>query len=444
MLSFGKLTAFMNEATLHVLDRFGKSIPLEVVSRDCWFTVSADRKTLTPLATDAPQTNFQQVITTTGDLPATKVFFRIQIGKSVQQTPLVLGIALDGLVKALEYDPHDKQQLWQQLEWEKGRFLIHAESRQLLGTASGANTLELTGTEDYSSWTMWTLDTSNASTAGNNGFFRLTINGLSLDILGESGAIKLSPFTDSGCRFIWESTSYTLTWRSAVLKNFLRSRGPVFVHASGTPRPTNVPQFRQDFENLNSGFQAMGDAPKVYVIVRQSSEPIYLNYTDITYCLLYTPMNAGDTARCGWRFITARYNNTNNLLESVYFPGAGQGWMYNVDLNFSVMANPEHNPLKVIKRGAAAAKLHIYVDQDLVLRPQFPQGTTNPDILDASKWALSLDSGDEKVHEVVEAEMLVDDQSGSKPVKPAWMDSETRWTAGGEGQFAPVAVLDVM
>ncbi|KAI5805240.1 hypothetical protein EDC01DRAFT_784304 [Geopyxis carbonaria] len=440
VLKFGKLTAFMNEATLECLSYTLKGFALENMDDSCWFTTDGGQ--IKPMINSAPTQGFQQIVTTTGDLPTTENNFRIQIRQTIQQTPWVLALDSSHNLRAVEYDTYDRNQIWNQLEWEKGRFITHVATGKLLGIASDWNSVELA--DGYSSHTMWRLD-SSVSTIG-NGFFKLDNTGLALDILADPSATKpllatsTSPY---GCRFVSESSNYTLTHRHMVLKTFIRSHGPVFVHAKGVTPPTDEVEFPEEIHALNPGFSTFSATPKVYIIVRQSSEPIYLNYTDISYCLWYAPAYAADTTR-GWRFITARYNNTTKALESVYFPGGGQGWIYNIDLNFSVMTNPDQNQLKVVKRQkpSLATKLHVYVGPDLVIRPDFPPPSTNADIVDAEKWGTSLESGEDTIGRVVEAEMLVDDQSGSKPTRPLWVESSVPWTTGGEGQFMPVGILN--
>lgn len=65
---------------------------------------------------------------------------------------------------------------------------------------------------------------------------------------------------------------------------------------------------------------------------------------------------------------------------------------------------------------------------------------------DAGKWGLQLDCGKDGVVEVAEAEMLVDDQAGSKPYRPEWVEGKRKWVdlGGGEGEVMPVGILDGM
>ncbi|TGZ77418.1 hypothetical protein EX30DRAFT_374627 [Ascodesmis nigricans] len=425
VLKFGNLSAFMNEATLRILDASGNSVKLDAVTERCWFVVSEDRKQITSMALNTSPPPFQEVVTITGDLPVKTIPFRIQIGRGIGELPFVLGAQTAREVMAVPYDPYDKGQLWYQLEWEKGRFIIHASTRELLSwrSVNGEPQLYL-ASPPYTSQCLWRLDHSTSSNPMKNGFFPLWGMG-ALTFTLDDPAPNIDPLSPRpirfrllsptlyGVRFISSSTSYTLTWRSIVLKTFLQSHAPVFLHLPSTPLPTNIP-YHHSVANSTPG-------PKVYIIVRQSSEPIYLNYTDITYCLFYPLSSASSHARSGWRYITTRYNNTTHLLECVYFPstpasiadplGLG-GWVYNIDLTFSATATVDDNPLKILKRTKprTATKLHVFVDENLVIRPVFPTIISGGLPAEwASPWA--VDAGNNEVMEVVEARMVVDDGS---------------------------------
>lgn len=149
----------MNEATSTLLDSSGNSIALGSAKNNCWFNLSTDRKSVTSIVPGTPAPAFQEVVTATGDLPVSKVLFRIQIGNSIQGNPSVIGVTSDGSVKAVPYDPFDKGQLWHQLEWEKGRFIIHAESQKLLARSAIGLAVQLVD-PPFNNSALWLLDYS--------------------------------------------------------------------------------------------------------------------------------------------------------------------------------------------------------------------------------------------------------------------------------------------
>lgn len=422
----------MNEATLHVLDDELRNVPLDSMTHRCWFRTEYGSLRTMFRNSVAP---FQRAVLQTGDIPDTTVFYRIQIANDVQKMPTVIGIDGDGKLAVVAYDALDKNQLWRIVEWCGDRFLIHAESKRLLGVPDPDNSpiVGLVGSKyEYSKATLWTWDTSKLA---RNGFFKLVNNSAQVTVVGST--VQCSESSKFGVRFVQDVPHhFVLTTHHLVLKNFLASHAPVFVHAKEAPLPTNIHRFKQLAEN--SGKQVSDDpaAPKVYIIVRQATEPIYLNYTDVTFCLLYPPKSKEDMSR-GWRFATLRFNNATHDLVSVHLPGRNQGWLHN---------HKRHNPLRILRQQGPLApmKLHLYVGRDLVIRAAFPKEVTKESVLDSGKWGSCLDSGNEKVAEIVQAEMLVDDFSGSKPVRPQWVEGTKEWTAGGEGQYMPVAMLDAM
>jgi hypothetical protein len=239
-----------------------------------------------------------------------------------------------------------------------------------------------------------------------------------------------------------------------MLSTFIKTKAPVFVHAKGAPQPTSVDQYLagctvSDRSNpstapisadpnslpttpgdwvLNySGASSTGGM--AYIIVRDTAEPIYINYTDFFIYLFYPPTPSSTR---GWQHITMRFNNESNILESVWFPSLG--WIYNLDMNYSSLGSPDANPLKVIKRADNTTKLHVYVGTDLVPVPQFPTGTTNQQIIDNSQWGLSLDSG--AVNVLLQADMIKDDENLSRPVPPPWMRFGGSWVTGSNNSNA--------
>jgi hypothetical protein len=131
-----------------------------------------------------------------------------------------------------------------------------------------------------------------------------------------------------------------------------------------------------------------------------------------------------------------RVNNDSKLIESVYFPDGGQGWVYNLNMNFSTIIDTKANPLRIIKGASNTTKLHVYVKPDLTITPFFPAGIADSDITNPMKWGLTFDAGGKS--QLLEAGMLRDDTKGSKPVRPQWMDYIGRWVdSSGPRAFGP-------
>jgi hypothetical protein len=149
-----------------------------------------------------------------------------------------------------------------------------------------------------------------------------------------------------------------------------------------------------------------------------------VNYTDISYHLLYPPSSSPPTAG-GWTYITLRYNNYTNLLSSVFFPSIG--WIFNLDLSTDPSAT---NPLSIIKRADETTKLHVQIGADLNPVPSFG-GMVNTYIIDDTNWGLVLDSSASGKNALLEAGMIRDDESGSRPVPPSWMRYKGAWVSGG-------------
>lgn len=321
----------------------------------------------------------------------------------------------------------------------------------------------------YSQAAMWKMDMSNSSQAGVQGFFPLrpayTQTAMSLS-LTDNGSIALSSQANFGCRFIQDSSWFYFTDRLTMLTTFIKTRMPVFVHAKGVVLPISVDAYLHNSTVVDksspssqpisaaSSFPPAGQGDWVltytgavsdrsnataYIVVRDATEPIYINYTDFIIYLLY-PSTTNSVG--GWQHITMRFNNYSNLLESVYFPSLG--WIYNLDMNYSTLASPEKNPLKVIKRQNNTTKLHVYVGADSVPVPKFPNDPTNQSIIDGSQWELSLDSGAEASRVLVRADMIKDDEIGSRPVPPPWTRYGGAWVSGNVANaVAPQAKFNI-
>ena len=303
--------------------------------------------------------------------------------------------------------------------------------------------------------------------AGKDGFYRLFIPSSSRD--AKSPPFSLQPFVNMiplsgyvamtlngqyGCRFIAPAKSLRFTWRSAMLLNFLKTKMPVFVHAAAkeakpsmiVAAPVDAAVYLPAFANGHRRSEEIltnttaSKVPKAYVTVRPASEPIYYNYTDFTICVLYA-QNRFHGAIQGWRHLTMRFNNDDNTLSSVRFPDHA-GWVPNIDQSFTTLGDIDQNPLKIIKRptpsgpvmtptnaGTTSAdvtssvtKLHVYVDENLVFRPDFPAALSN-DVIAQRQNSPDLyhwDSGACAV--LVEADCLQDDGTGTAPVRLPFMD----------------------
>jgi hypothetical protein len=124
-----------------------------------------------------------------------------------------------------------------------------------------------------------------------------------------------------------------------------------------------------------------------------------------------------------------RVDNTSLNLVAVIFPELG--WIYNVNLNFTGVTQPDKlNPLTIIRtaqtataptpaqQGSAAGttsqntRLQVYVDPgSLKPTPTFPSDMATSDkIINPSNWDLTFDSG--ATYELLDAPMLSDDESG--------------------------------
>jgi len=258
------------------------------------------------------------------------------------------------------------------------------------------------------------------------------------------------------------------------MSNFLKTSLPVFVHGqSPASLPTNVPSYisnstllinssaspipaptplpPNDTEGLltYSGPASDGSNAKAYVTARDASDEVYINHTDITISLLYPPSQSSGG---GWSSITMRVNNSTLNLVAVLFPGLG--WIYNVDLNFTGVTQPDNlNPLTIIRtapttttptpvqQGSAAGttsqytKLQVYVDPgSLNPSPTFPSDkATSSKIIDPTNWSLTFDSG--ASYELLDAPMLADDESGlgSVTAGETWTNWGGRWVVNKKG-----------
>jgi hypothetical protein len=258
------------------------------------------------------------------------------------------------------------------------------------------------------------------------------------------------------------------------MANFLKKSLPVFVHGqSPASLPTNVQSYisnstllanssaspitaptplpPNDTQGLltYTGPASDGSNAKAYVTARGASDEVYINHTDITISLLYPPSQSSGG---GWSSITMRVNNSTLNLVAVLFPGLG--WIYNVDLNFTGVTQPDNlNPLTIIRtapttitptpaqQGSAAGitsqytKLQVYVDPvSLNPSPTFPSDkATSAQIIDPTNWSLTFDAG--ASYELLDAPMLADDESGLGTVSAGepWMKWGGRWVVNKKG-----------
>jgi len=253
---------------------------------------------------------------------------------------------------------------------------------------------------------------------------------------------------------------------------------PVFVHAAA-PAPFSympvaipidaemyLPLLAASPPGVKPGSGAVGKAPRAYIQVWPADEAIYHNYTDFVISILYDWSFPGSPRLFGWRYLTMRFNNDDNTLTALRFPGVG--WVPNIDQSFTTLGDVDQNPLKIIKRptysgpGAGTAipvpsntspntasatasvtKLHVYIDEHLNFLPSFPPGTSN-DVIAQREDAPGLfhwDSG--ACTQLVEAACLGDDGVGwlgreeKAGIRAAFMDMEEGWAGkrigiGGE------------
>jgi hypothetical protein len=452
------------------------------INRDSWFS-GADGS-ISSINNSSP-VPFQKTVTNTGDLPTALSYYRIQVGNSPSLPTMVLGATASGDPSIVPHNIFDQSQLWSILEWGlgmsflgrpsslsnilTGRFIIHVNGSKLLSAAGNGTSLLLS--PGYTQAAMWTVDVSNATAPNVSGFFKLR-PAISSDptrsvqpqnqTIPSSGALPVLSSTGSfGFRFVPVSNSFIFTWRAKMLATFINSYMPIFVHAKGAPLPIDVPTYLKNSTLVNTLNPTVslatqpilktsgpgdwvlrtniptsdGKTAVAYIVVRQATEPIYINYTDFTVWLLYPPSSPTDVGK-GWRSITMRVSNDSRRIEAVYFPDGGQGWVYNLDMNFSSLLTIT-DPLRFIK-SSNTMRLRIYVSPDLMVSPFFPDSTQDSDIIDPTKWGFTFDSGANS--QVLEADMIRDDANGSKPVRPQWMSYLGSWFDGvGAGAYGPAS-----
>jgi hypothetical protein len=245
---------------------------------------------------------------------------------------------------------------------------------------------------------------------------------------------------------VQDSPSLVFTTRSQLLKNFVNSRAPVFCFADKTIAlplsvkdflsnskllPPNVPAITADLSTGTSlvygGPASDGGDATVYLTVQDATgDPLYVNYTDFNYYLLYTT---------GWVRVSLRYNNETMNLEAAWFPSLG--WIYNLDSNYSTCLSSDANPLQLLLRPDGSIRLHVLVGSQGPV-PTFPQQTTNGTngpvplskvdqikyITTNSNWAMVVDGSK---MEIVQADMIADDDTGAGIAVPAWAKWGGTW-----------------
>ena len=310
----------------------------------------------------------------------------------------------------------------------------HAATGSLLSRAGSG--LSLSSTSDYTSSCLWTLDTSSAAVANNNGFFPLQ-DPISSQKLQPD--LTLSSNT-SGVRFVVDSSWFAFATQPSILNRFITTRGPVFCYADGTQQPLRVEDFISNATLQPSNTAASitsllpGGTGQVtfnppstpisipavaYITVRDAPDGSYPNHSDFTFSLLYAT---------GWRNLTLRFNNETNNLVAARADDNGLGWIYNLDTNFATNLPKGSNPLRLVKRADGTTRLHVLVTASAT-QFAFPTGTADTDV---ASWASVVDGGQGTL---VEAAMVADDESGSGVVPPDW----SRW-AGQWGSLATVFI----
>ena len=323
---------------------------------------------------------------------------------------------------------------------------------------SGTN-LTLSPRNAYSSSTLWIIDTTSIPVPNNNGFYPLRpVTNAQVSIQPN---LTVSP-TLSGIRFVKDSSWMSFTTRSAVLKTFINAHAPVFCYAdSSIPLPLSVdyyltsstllpPKIPATTADLSTGTSLVYNGPPsdgqhtaVYIIVRDSPDAAYVNYSDFTFHLLYVT---------GWTHVTLRYNNETNNLECAWFPNLG--WIYNLDSNYSTCLGTD-NPLKLLPRADGTTRLHVYVGASGAV-PYFPPKmpdsgqasvTDQNAYITGNSWVMVLDAmlaepivsarqkmGDTNTGSttggsgvIVEASMIADDENGAGVIPPDWAEWGGMW-----------------
>lgn len=385
--TYGSNTVYLNEAVSSVLRLTGQSsVSLDVSDGAVWYTADSNGN-ITSTSNPGAGPIFRTPSSNTGDLSGASLSLRIQTSGP---GPNTLDVDGSGNVVLNTFNRLSTTQIWSYLDWDIGRYVQHIQSGKMLGFDS-SNRLTLLPQAEYNQSTLWKPDTSVALQPDLNGLYPL--RPVSQPQLAVQQSLLLGSGSSSGFRFIQDSLLFHFTDRRAVLNNFLKSNAPLFLYAQGSPLPQSVDAFLSTSTlyappdmnihppyslGLLGGTDGVltytgspspdGSTATMYITAQDASDPAYINYTDITFALLYVN---------GWSHTSLRYNNETKRLESVYFPTLG--WIYNLDLNWSTLVSPDSNPLKIVKRTTSdnTTRLHVYVGPDGNVVPSFPSWAQN-------------------------------------------------------------------
>lgn len=313
------------------------------------------------------------------------------------------------------------------------------------------NGVELGQPGIYTDMTLWHLKL-DTNARQRDGFYNLTnarFRSHRLNVDSESRNISVSTTDDLyGFKPVRESSWLTLSRRLKVLETFCRSRGPLFFYSQSAPRPCSVDEYLStrslgqgpsntvlkqkvtvsdlpknagDYHLMDSGSRPAIMTPTAYVEIKPPTDPIYVNYTDFVVTFFLCPIS---TSKGGLNSIVLRVNNETNQLDSCYFHDVGS--ISNLDSNYSSTDEPVVNPLKIHRVDSLnATKLHVYVGDDGVPTPFFPDGTTNADLEDKSKWGLWWDSASS--FQITKADMVDGDATGIVDLIPEWAGYSGNW-----------------
>ncbi|KAK6339729.1 hypothetical protein TWF718_009123 [Orbilia javanica] len=466
MQTLGGYSLLIDEASGNLLPNNGGAMvnPSSTGRHDVWFKVTADSTLVRAdgwLSGNAA-TEKSRLVSHPGDFFKFGNDFRIQIRLGPGET-YVLSVDANSRLTVAELDMSDNNQLWNNWDMGLGRRIFHSRTGKLLERNDSDTVILRDWNPNDKNTTFWELSAEANNTQSTNGYHLLKIfnssDGRSIRASPSDQPIRLDGNHPTPIRIIRRSGWVALSRRLLVLQRFLELKAPILVHAKGVKTPYSVEEhfshhslYKLDgtlvYSNLgpdslpieNDGYKLLlrdpnaditGESPKTYVSICQATDPIHLNYTDFNLFILYPPEFLQTSRKTygggGWKRLTLRINNETNLLESVYFPAPGPGWVFNLDMNFAATKDPNGNPLKIYRiPDTNIIKLHIFVDSEGNLTPYFPKDTSMVDVLDKSKWGAYCDIGANA--EIIKAPFVDDDGTGAVPKMPPWTAYRGQWT----------------
>ena len=121
-VTFGNSTAYINEATLRVVQFPSNTVEFGNTDTNCWFV--GNEGSIAVLS-NASSSLFQKTPGNTGDLPSALGTYRIQVGEDPSSPAMVLGVNESGDLRILPLNLSDPTQTWSYLEWGLGKALVN-------------------------------------------------------------------------------------------------------------------------------------------------------------------------------------------------------------------------------------------------------------------------------------------------------------------------------